>query len=337
MLINPSIINYTFIAEQLLQIVLLDTKNLEIFNYFHYLDTYGVLRVIDYFKSIEEINANRIKYGDGWKIYHAGYNFSEEELMNKLKSYYEYRNKMIPLSSVDLSQYNCLSDVYILQGSRKLAFKQDESFRYELSHPGYFYPTINAKFPMNPTQYMMQYTSFKEDIIIENQQNIFNNNNLFILDIENTQTILSSIGKIDIPIILDDSEYIFAYEDYLDINEDNINNIRNCDLYDNTDSYVLQFIQFEANDIPFEIANENKSFEIPDNIIKNISIEDAIYKIIEYLNKQNITNVQPIFSEQYHNKYIQEYVGFTIDNNSLTEQQMIDLLRIYVNYRKYNI
>jgi hypothetical protein len=50
---------------------------------------------------------------------------------------------------------------------------------------------------------------------------------------------LSSIGKIDIPIILDESEYIFAYEDYLDINEDNPDNKRNCELYDTIDPYVL--------------------------------------------------------------------------------------------------
>jgi hypothetical protein len=31
------------------------------------------------------------------------------------------------------------------------------------------------------------------------------------------------------------------------------------------------------------MANKNKSFEIPDDIIKNIGIEDAIDKIIEYL------------------------------------------------------
>lgn len=139
--------------EDQLQAVLIDVRNLDMFNYFHYLDAYGVLRVIDNFKSMEELNSRLVIHGDGWTIYNAGHEFTDEELMQRLKSYYEYKNRLVPLSSVDLSQYDCLSDVYIVQGSRRLQFKLDEGFRYELSHPGYFYPTINAKFPMNPAEY----------------------------------------------------------------------------------------------------------------------------------------------------------------------------------------
>jgi hypothetical protein len=60
-----------------------------------------------------------------------------------------------------------------------------------------------------------------------------------MLDMEDPNTILSSIGRIDIPIMLDDTEYILAYEDYLDIAVDNLKGKRNCDLYDSTDPYVL--------------------------------------------------------------------------------------------------
>jgi len=133
-----------------LQLVLLDVKNLDVFNYFHYLDAYGVLRFIDRVKNLEEFNSRMTTYGDGWVIYHVGGGYSEEELLNRLRSYYEYKGRMVPLSSVDLSQFDCLSDVYILQGSRRLQFKVDEDFRYEIDHPGYFYPTVNTKFPLNP-------------------------------------------------------------------------------------------------------------------------------------------------------------------------------------------
>ena len=159
--------------------------------------------------------------------------------MNRLRSYYEYMNRMTPLSSVDLSQYDCLSDVYILQDSRRLQFKVDEDFRYELDHPGYFYPTINAKFPMNPAQYAMQMTSFKENAASDMLVGLFGQNNLFLLDMEDPAATLGNIGRIDIPILLDDQEYAFAYEDYMDYAEGELSTRRNCDLYDVSDPQVL--------------------------------------------------------------------------------------------------
>lgn len=98
----------------------MDVRNLEVFNYFHYLDAYGVLHITDYLKTMEDLNEHLTRYGQGWTIYYAGHKFTEDELMTKLRSYYEYKDRMLPLSSVDLSQYDSLSDVYILQGDRRL-------------------------------------------------------------------------------------------------------------------------------------------------------------------------------------------------------------------------
>lgn len=123
-----------------------------------------------------------VKRGDGYTIYYRGHKFTEEELMHKLRSYYEYKAQLVPLSSVDLSQYDSLSDVYILQGDARLQFKVDEEFRYELEHPSYFYPTVNAKFPATPAQYALQMTSVKNNAAVDLLAGLFGQDNLFLLD-----------------------------------------------------------------------------------------------------------------------------------------------------------
>ena len=56
---------------------------------------------------------------------------------------------------------------------------------------------------------------------------------------ENPAVTLSNMGRIDIPILLDDQEYVFAYEDYMDYTDGELSTRRNCDLYDVSDPWVL--------------------------------------------------------------------------------------------------
>ena len=49
---------------------------------------------------------------------------------------------------------------------------------------------------------------------------IFNNYNLFIIDLDSPQDVLSSIGQVDIPIIYNDVDDIRVYEDYLSVTVD---------------------------------------------------------------------------------------------------------------------
>ena len=68
---------------------------------------------------------------------------------------------------------------------------------------------------------------------------LFGQNNLFLLDMEDPATTLGNMGRIDIPILLDDQEYVFAYEDYTDYAEGELSTRRNCDLFDVSDPRVL--------------------------------------------------------------------------------------------------
>ena len=92
---------------------------------------------------------------------------------------------------------------------------------------------------MNPAQYAMQMTSFKENAASDMLVGLFGQNNLFLLDMEDPAATLGNMGRIDIPILLDDQEYAFAYEDYMDYADGALSTRRNCDLYDVSDPQVL--------------------------------------------------------------------------------------------------
>ena len=83
----------------------------------------------------------------------------------------------------------------------------------------------------------MQTMSFKENAAIDMMVGLFGQNNLFMLDTEDPASALSKIGRIDIPVIIEDTECVFAYEDYMDFAGGST--LRNCDLYDVSDPRVL--------------------------------------------------------------------------------------------------
>lgn len=132
----------------------MDLSNLQLFNYMHYLDAYGM-----------------IISGSGGSEYYDG-------------------NKYVPLSSVQLSDYWHLSDVYVLSGNEHLAFKWDEEFRYELSSPMYFYPTLNRKYPFTPAQYMSDSISISKNSVGDLSA-VFGHDNTFIFDMEDVGQIKS--------------------------------------------------------------------------------------------------------------------------------------------------
>lgn len=191
-----------------MQAVFMDLSNLQIFNYMHYLDVYGMIS--------SGSNGSMYRDSDG---------------------------RYISLSSVQLSDYWHLSDVYVLSGNEHLAFKWDEEFRYELSSSMYFYPTLNRKYPFTPAQYMSDSISISKNSV-KNLSAVFGHDNTFIFDMEDVGQIKSQIGVIDIPMVDEDADYLKGREDYLDeISVDG--KIRhNSDLYDTYDPQSLQFVKF---------------------------------------------------------------------------------------------
>lgn len=153
--------------------------------------------------------------------------------------------------------------------------------------------------------------------------NIFGQRNLFLLDMENPDEILNEIGRIDVPITLDDSECVFAYEDYLENASGQLSSFRNCDLYGETDPRVLRFIQFEVDPLEKQYGvpkSAGSGFEIPDELVANVGIDDALSNISDHMASQDVDDIGIARSEEGRSRYTREYIGFTLDNGSFTRQ-----------------
>ena len=75
---------------------------------------------------------------------------------------------------------------------------------------------------------------------------------------------------------------------------------------------------------------------IPDEYITNKDMNAALAGIGSYMSSHGIFGVYPLFFESGRMIYSQECMGFTLDDKSLDREQIEQLSRIYVNYRKYD-
>lgn len=195
---------------------------------------------------------------------------------------------------------------------------------------------------MNPAQYAMRTTSFRENAASDMLAGLFGQGNLFMLDMDDPEALLSRIGRVDIPIMADDAECVMAYEEYMDLADGDLSARRNCDLYDVSDPRVLQFVQFEADSsspeagVPASVAQAHQPLEIPDEAVTRVGIDAALANIAGgAMSKYGADGVYPLFSESARSEYSQEYMGFTLSPGSMPPEQMAELARVYVNYRKY--
>lgn len=100
-------------------------------------------------------------------------------------------------------------------------------------------------------------------------------------------------------------------------------------------------MQFESDSVeprgvPADIAQTHQAFDIPDSLISAVSMETALARILDYTASEayGVDGVYPIFAESGGSGYAQEYIGFTLDGGSFSREQVEELSRIYVNYRK---
>lgn len=100
-------------------------------------------------------------------------------------------------------------------------------------------------------------------------------------------------------------------------------------------------MQFEADTapehgVPALSAQADEPFAIPDEDVSRVGIDGALVRIAaRVLAESGADGVYPVCSEATRTEYSQEYMGFTLDGGSISPEQMAELLRIYVNYRKY--
>jgi len=157
------------------------------------------------------------------------------DISDLMRSYYinESGGKTF-LADIELSDYNALSDVYILKGNKHLSFKYDEELRFDLSNDLYYYPTLNISYPLRATDFIIHGGAFslKETDSADILAHVFNEYNMFIIDLDSPESILSSIGEIDIPYIYNDVNDVRAFEDYLSVGDDGELNYTKYDTVD---------------------------------------------------------------------------------------------------------
>lgn len=188
---------YVYVPANSINIALYNTHDLTLFKYYHMLDAHGAVNC-KYLSSI--LSADDVD-NYSWGVVYDKTDIEGNDLSDLMRSYYinEYGGKTY-LSDVELSNYDALSDVYILQGNKRLSFKYDEELRFDLSNDLYYYPTLNINYPLRAADFVFHggVFSLKETENANILSNIFNEYNMFIIDLDKPEDILSSIGKVDI-------------------------------------------------------------------------------------------------------------------------------------------
>ena len=100
---------------------------------------------------------------------------------------------------------------------------------------------------------------------------IYNDYNMFIVDVDDPNKLVENIGQVDIPLIYDDTDDIRVFEDFLSTDE---NGIPNYSKYDNGDSRILEFVHTTSDNMP-KTYNESNILDVDDSVWKNVSFADV--------------------------------------------------------------
>ena len=241
-----------FVPEDCLRVMLYNTHDLTMFKYYHMLDAHGAVNCRYLSTLIEDYDKD---YGSWGIVYNKDKYAKYNEISDLMRSYYVGPSgSKTYLADIELSDYDYLSDIYILQGNKRLGFKYDEELRFDLSNDLYYYPTLNLHYPTRATDFIAYggAFSFASAGNAAAMADMFNCYNLFIIDLDSPQDVLSSIGQVDIPLIYNDVNDIRAYEDYLSTTVDDdevgraISSVLNCYRYDSGDPRAFRYVHFTS-------------------------------------------------------------------------------------------
>lgn len=198
-----------------IKVMLYNSKDLEIYQYYHMLDAYGAVQC-KYYESLDD-SKDQPDDGRGWGIYYP--KTRNDGLSSLTNSFFKDKSGLKTyLNSIQLSDYEALSDVYVYRGNKMLSFKNEESYRFPVSSDLYYYPTLNVSYPKKAANYVESNTSFAVNGSANTSvmYDIFDSRNLFVMTLEDTNYIADKIGQVDIPVLYNDVDDVRAYEDYLD-------------------------------------------------------------------------------------------------------------------------
>ena len=224
-----------FIDSSTFNILLHNSKDLTMFKYYHLLDAYGAVNCRYLVGAGKEIDLP--DDGRGWGIYYDKTKTIDGVALSSIESYYTRGSNLKNwLKDIELSDYDYLSDVYVLAGYKGLGFKYDEELRFDVSSDLYYYPTMNLKYPKSAANAVDSTSNHSSEGDLSVLEDIFGENNLFVIDLEDPNAIADKIGKVAIPVMVNDVEDVRVFEDWLDYGEGGLSGIHNYEIFSKDDS-----------------------------------------------------------------------------------------------------
>lgn len=168
---------HTYIQQNNIAFVVVNTKQMKLYNYYHYMD-----------------EAGKIKTDKNGKSYF---------LVGPEKHY---------LTDIDFEDYNSLEDaikdIPILQGVNGVSFKYNEEDVYDIDDNRFYYPGCNEIYPK------IDINSLGMDLKSIDISNLFSQKSLYMLKLDNS--IDKKILSVEIDIQQNETECLMLTEDYLD-------------------------------------------------------------------------------------------------------------------------
>lgn len=309
----------TFIEKGSIQLLLFNTNDLHMFEYYHYLDN-GCVNLLDNAINIPEDYGAR-----GWKFIYDRSRYSEDYVLSAARAFYRDTNgKKVHLEDISLSDYYFLSDVYILQGNNRLSFKYDETDIFDFDNENYYFPTLNTKYPKSNGEAAYNIISNTSKVNNAALSDIFDDDNKFIMDMYDRYDISKMMTTVDIPVNVENDDGLMIFEKYTEF----------------TDDYCLSddFLKYSPDDsrtLGYAIFDEKYTYNPPERSSADIeeAFDNSVSTIIDTeeciadIAKEENANMHVVFSEsdEFATK---EYSTWTVK-----EAAIRDLMKIYVNYK----
>lgn len=307
-----------FIDSSTFNILLHNSKDLTMFKYYHLLDAYGAVNCRYLVGAGKEIDLP--DDGRGWGIYYDKTKTIDDVALSSIESYYTRGSNLKNwLKDIELSDYDYLSDVYVLAGYKGLGFKYDEELRFDVSSDLYYYPTMNLKYPKSAANAIDTANNYSSKGDLSVLEDIFGENNLFVMDLEDPNAIADKIGKVAIPVMVNNVEDVRVFEDWLDYGEGDLSSIHNYEIFSKDDSQICKFIHFCGDEMP------SSEILIPDEWWQKKTVEDCLDKCETEL------GLHIRASESEANDHTSQWTMVKIDHTTVDLSQF---LKLYANYKK---
>lgn len=324
-------IDLTYIDEDQLTLIFFNENDLRMFNYYHILDEYGFANV--YNGKIDAPSAIYIQ-ANGWSFTPITDMYEQNKINTDITEYYvdKYGSKTF-LNDIDCEKYDYLSDIYAFQGFDRIQFKYPEETNFDINNINYYFPTLNIKYPRSSGNFVADADYFKikdyNDI-----NSIFDNDQLFVIDLFNNDNIINNIGKIEIPMQMDDVECYRIYEKYTEF-EDGSTISDEYDKYSTYDcrsmNYIKSITEFDDQSIPSSEWNSDKMSTVLDELQNE---KPYITDFIDNFDKIDVLSgyhTMPRISEKSSTYTSYDVQTAVIQPGKLDLSRM---LKLYVNYKK---